>query len=101
MGKKWEEKAPQREAENPQGGPTKGGGMDEKQMMDAYNTYKNHSPDQMQEELFRLAAKEIEEGTFSPSQMDDFFRAVSPMLPKEQQGRMRELIDTLKKKADA
>ena len=45
------------------------------------------------------AAKEMQDGTFDPNQMDDFLKAVSPMLNPQQRERMASLIAMVKAQA--
>jgi len=74
-------------------------GYTENEVMAAYHAYKGKNRAEMEEELFRVAQKEMEDGTFDPAQMDDFLKAVSPMLTAEQRGRMAELITLVKARA--
>ena len=79
--------------------PTTVPGFSENEVMAAYNSVQGKSPKEMEEELFRVAAKEMQDGTFDPNQMDDFLKAVSPMLNPQQRERMASLIAMVKAQA--
>ena len=66
--------------------------MTENDVMRMYHAMEGKSQQEIQEELFRVAEQEIRAGTFDTAQLDDFYRAASPMLTGSQQKQMAELI---------
>ena len=79
--------------------PTNVPGFSENEVMAAYFSVEGKSCMELVVVLFRVAAKEMQDGTFDPNQMDDFLKAVSPMLNPQQRERMASLIAMVKAQA--
>ncbi len=70
-------------------------GVQEADIRKMMGALKGKSPQQMQQELFETARRQMESGQFNPQQIQSFMQSVSPMLDTQQRRKMQELVQKM------